>query len=100
MATGSRIERAATWARSEGLHRRISSIWSLSVCSFDEAYRAGLLAANLFLLLAAYYVLKTVREALILTEGGAEIKSYAAAVQAVLLLAILPAYGLAARKIG
>ena len=45
-----------------------------------------LLALNLFLLLAAYYLLKTVREALILTEGGAEVKSYSAAGQAILLL--------------
>ena len=33
-----------------------------------------LLALNLFLLLAAYYMLKTVREVLILTQGGAEVK--------------------------
>ena len=41
-----------------------------------------LLALNLFLLLGAYYMLKTVREALILTQGGAEVKSYSAAGQA------------------
>ena len=34
--------------------------------------------ANVFLLLASYYLLKTVREALILSESGAEVKSYAA----------------------
>ena len=35
------------------------------------------LTLNLATLLASYYLLKTVREALILSEGGAEVKSYA-----------------------
>jgi AAA family ATP:ADP antiporter len=48
---------------------------------------------NIFLLLLAYYVLKTVREPLILTAGGAEMKSYAAAAQAAVLLFYVPAYG-------
>jgi AAA family ATP:ADP antiporter len=48
---------------------------------------------NIFLLLLAYYVLKTVREPLILTAGGAELKSYAAAAQAAVLLLYVPAYG-------
>jgi AAA family ATP:ADP antiporter len=52
-----------------------------------------LLLANVFVLLAAYYVLKTVREPLILTGGGAELKSYAAAFQAALLVGFVPAYG-------
>ena len=36
-------------------------------------------------------MLKTAREALILSEGGAEVKSYSAAGQAILLLAHRPA---------
>jgi ATP:ADP antiporter, AAA family len=48
---------------------------------------------NVFLLLVAYYVLKTVREPLILTAGGAELKAYAAAAQAAVLLLYVPAYG-------
>ena len=39
-----------------------------------EGVEVLLLALNLSLLLAAYYMLKTAREALILTEGGAEVK--------------------------
>jgi ATP:ADP antiporter, AAA family len=63
-----------------------------------EAVSALLLALNVFLLLASYYVLKTVREPLILTQGGAEVKSYAAAGQALLLLLVLPLYsGFSAR---
>lgn len=59
-----------------------------------ESQTALLLALNVFLLLAAYYVIKPVREALILSAPhGAELKSYAAAGQAVLLLALVPLYG-------
>jgi AAA family ATP:ADP antiporter len=64
-----------------------------------EGVGALLLAANVFLLLTAYYILKTVREALILTEGGAEVKAYASAGQAALLLAVVPAYGWLASRL-
>src|SRR5512143_3558672 len=50
-----------------------------------EGSSALLLTVNVFLLLFAYYLLKTVREALILTEGSAYIKAYASAGQAALL---------------
>ena len=43
--------------------------------------------------MGTYYLLKTVREALILTEGGAAVKSYSSAGQAVLMLAVVPLYG-------
>ncbi len=39
------------------------------------------------------------REALILSEGGAEVKSYAAAGQALLLFLLVPAYGYLASKV-
>jgi AAA family ATP:ADP antiporter len=58
-----------------------------------------LLTLNVFLILAAYYVMKPVREALILVQpAGAEIKSYAMAGQALILTLAVPLYGgLAAR---
>ena len=56
-----------------------------------EGAQALLLAFNIFLILSAYYVMKPVREALILAQpGGAEIKSYAMAVQAVRLIIEAP----------
>src|SRR5512137_2273069 len=58
-----------------------------------------LLGLNVFLLLVSYYLLKTVREPLILTQGGAEVKTYSAAGQALLLLAIVPAYGAFASRV-
>jgi AAA family ATP:ADP antiporter len=64
-----------------------------------EGATALLLAANLFCLLALYYVLKPVRESLILSESGAVIKSYAAAGQALLLLVLVPAYGFLASRL-
>jgi AAA family ATP:ADP antiporter len=64
-----------------------------------EAAGVLLLALNLFLVLAAYYLLKTVRESLILTEGGAEVKAYSAAGQAILLLVLVPAFGAFASRV-
>ena len=64
-----------------------------------EGGRALLMFLNIFLLLVAYYVLKTVREPLILTTGGAELKSYAAAAQAASLLVYVPAYGWLASRL-
>ena len=58
-----------------------------------EGRTALLFAMNIFLILMAYYVLKPVREALILGEGSAELKSYMSAVMVILLALIVPAYG-------
>src|SRR5262249_3935405 len=52
-----------------------------------------LLTANVFLLLAGYSVMKPARDGLILTEGGAEVASYSAAAQGLLLAAVVPLYG-------
>jgi ATP:ADP antiporter, AAA family len=63
-----------------------------------------MLATNAFLLMMAYYVLKTIREPLILQGGGygisgEELKTYATAGQAVLLLGLVPLYCRIARSI-
>ena len=66
-----------------------------------EATTVLLLTLNVFLLLTAYYLLKTVREPLILKVAhGAEIKSYAAAGQAVLLVGVVRAYAWLAKRYG
>jgi len=64
-----------------------------------EGLTAILLAVNVFTLLGSYYVLKTIREPLILVQGGAEIKSYSAAGQALLLLLVLPIYSALASRV-
>ncbi|HUG55345.1 MAG TPA: translocase [Vicinamibacteria bacterium] len=57
-----------------------------------EGGTALLMTFNLFLLMVGYYVMKTVREPLILVGGGAEMKSYAAAAQALVLMGFVPLY--------
>src|SRR5262249_14532965 len=57
-------------------------------------------ALNIFLILAAYYMIKPAREALILAQpGGAEIKSYALGGQALLLAVAVPLYGALAARV-
>lgn len=74
--------------------------------SFFADVRAGegvsvlLLTCTIFLLLASYYLLKTAREALILSlENGAVLKAYSSAAQAVLLLGLVPAYSWLASRV-
>ena len=77
-------------SRTSGLDRFLNL---LTVVRPGEARTALLLGLNVFLILMAYYILKTVREALILGEGTAEIKSYLSAGQVVLLAFVVPFYG-------
>ena len=70
----------------------------------EEGGRALLMFLNIFLLLVAYYIIKTVREPLILRAGGtgvsgAELKTYAAAVQALTLIVYVPLYGWVASRL-
>jgi AAA family ATP:ADP antiporter len=64
-----------------------------------ESVSALLLTLTMFLLLGGYYLLKTAREGFILSEGGAEVKSYSSAGQALLLLVLVPAYGSLASRV-
>jgi AAA family ATP:ADP antiporter len=57
-----------------------------------EGLTALILALNVFLILMAYYILKPVREALILGEGSAELKTYMSAGQVVVLAFVVPLY--------
>ena len=59
-----------------------------------EAVTALLLTANVFALLSAYYLLKPLREDLILAmASGAEYKSYMSGAIALLLFVLVPLYG-------
>lgn len=65
-----------------------------------EGVTALLLMVNIFLLLASYYLLKTIREPLVLTQpGGAEVKSYAAAAIAGVLIVLVPIYSAIASRV-
>src|SRR5215216_3560079 len=65
-----------------------------------EGVTALLMLANIFLLLVCYSIIKTVREPLILLGGGAEVRSYAAAGQALLLMGFVPLYAWCATRVG
>lgn len=86
---GSRLDRALSF-----------SLRPFAKVEPSEAVTASVMMLTVFLLLTAYYLLKTAREPLILLHGGAEVKSYAAAGQAMLLLIFVQAYGAIARKVG
>ena len=76
-----------------------------------EGARALTMLANIFLILVCYYIIKTVREPLILTtavpdwlrelgvSGPAEVKTYAAAGQALMLMGFVPAYSWFASRV-
>ena len=69
-----------------------------------EGARALLMLVNVFLILVSYYIIKTVREPLILNtevpsflqalgiQSAAQVKTFAAAGQALVLMAFVPAY--------
>ncbi len=54
-----------------------------------ESTQVLLMLANLFLLMVGYYILKSVREAIV---GGAELKSYASSAQAICMMGFVPLY--------
>jgi AAA family ATP:ADP antiporter len=65
-----------------------------------EAVQLLLLTFHAFLILTAYYLLKPVREVLILDQpGGAEMKAYAYGAQAFVLFAAVPLYGALASRL-
>ncbi len=69
-----------------------------------EGLAAVLMLACVFLILTSYYLMKTAREGLILAGGtfglrGDELKTYANGAMAVLLVGIVPAYGLLANRV-
>jgi AAA family ATP:ADP antiporter len=83
-------------ARKSPLDRALSIITDVRA---GEGVSALVLAANIFFLLGFYSVLKIIRDALILTEGTAELGSYSAAAQALALLFVVPAYGAFASRV-
>jgi AAA family ATP:ADP antiporter len=73
-----------------------------------ESTTVLLMFANVFTILVGYYVLKTIREPLVLVTGGAEIeafsgaevKAFSSAGQAILLMGFIPLYSWFASRVG
>lgn len=63
-----------------------------------EGHSVWFFFTNAFLLMVCYYVLKTLREPLLLVAASAEVKSYACAVTALVLLVMVPLYGQVYRR--
>ena len=82
--------------RTAGLDRCLSL---LAPVRQGEGQAVATLFLQAFALMLAYYLIRPVREALILTQGGAEFRSYAVAVQALLLVLIIPAYSAWVRRV-
>src|SRR6185295_9264860 len=91
------------FSRRGGSNRlRPSGSWLSAVADVrpGEAGMALTLALTVFLLLTAYYLLKVAREPLILLGGGAEVKAYAAAGQAVLLIFVVKGFTTLSQRVG
>jgi AAA family ATP:ADP antiporter len=83
--------------KEKGLLDRCLSV--LADVRAGEGVSALLLAANAFVLMAPYYLLKTIRESLILSVSGPEAKAYTSAGMTLLLLFVVPAYGAFASRV-
>lgn len=59
----------------------------------------ALFAAHVFLIMASYYVLKALRESFLLAGAGAQVRSYAVAVNGVVLMLLVPLYSAVRRRI-
>jgi len=59
-----------------------------------EGRSVAWLLLHAFLLMCAYYLVRTARETFIITEGSAVLRSYASGLQAALLIFLLPLYGM------
>jgi AAA family ATP:ADP antiporter len=64
-----------------------------------ESLSALLLSGNVFLLLSAYYIIKPIRDGLIVGEFSAAVKSYTSAGAVFLLAIVVPLYGKLADRV-
>lgn len=79
------------------LRRAVEGLFGTKIKPHERALVA-LLSLNLFLVLTVYYILKVVREPLILLEGGVSMRNAARGAQAALFLFLVPAYGWLANR--
>ena len=83
-------EAAAAAADRPGLLDRALRVFS--DVRAGEGATVLLMFVNLLALFVSYYIIRTVRDAVILATGGAAVQSYASAAMAIVLLGFVPAY--------
>jgi len=83
-------------AASRGLCERFLGLFTVVLPG--EAPKALLLALDIYLLLLAYYLIKPVRNALLLAGNAAEVQSYLGATQAILFIFVVKAFSSLASK--
>ncbi|MEP5763721.1 MAG: translocase [Halieaceae bacterium] len=66
----------------------------------NEGRGAVLLTVQAFFVMFAYYLLKVIREPLILAEGSVELKAYTNAIQALLLMIVVPVFARIYHRLG
>ncbi len=84
-------------SRSPGLGHRAFKIFT--EIHPGEAITVILLTLNIFLLLLAYYLIKPVREALVISSMGPLVRSYLAGAQAILFIFVIKGFSLLASKV-
>src|SRR5262245_48296173 len=82
-----------------GLTRTVRVLTLFTRVRPGEGRSLLLFFANAFLLLFSYYIVKALREAFLLSQSTAEVRSYAVGVIAVLLMVIVPAYSVVRRHL-
>ena len=89
---------AAMGGRLSGRPRHERFLRSVTRLEAGEGRCLALFFGYAFLLLVAYYIVRTLREPLLLVDASAEVKAYASAVAALALLVLVPFYGAAFRR--
>ena len=79
------------------VQRTLERFFGISIRA-QERRLVTFLSLDLFLMLTVYYILKIVREPLILLEGGVVSRNAARGAQAVILMALVPLYGWLANR--
>jgi AAA family ATP:ADP antiporter len=81
-------------------HTRLERLLSIvAPVKAGEGLTALLMMINLSLMMTAYYIIKPVREALILQTAGPEIRTYASVVGTLGFILLVPLYGTLARRL-
>jgi AAA family ATP:ADP antiporter len=99
MITSTRLDASFSTARRPALET-LQAWGPFAVIRAGEGRSVAVFSTYAFVLLVSYYVLKTLREPLLLAQGSAELKSYANATIAGVLLLLVPLYAGLFRRLG